>query len=85
MKSRIEAAQAHANALVSALSKLRSAPSGDPAACIALAESIALVLSPEAPAAPVVEPSAPVAELQADAVPAEVAIQPPGKAPKHKE
>lgn len=84
MKDRIEAAKAVANTLVAALSKLRNTPGGDPAECIALAESIALVLSPEAPAT-LAEPSAPVADLQADAVPAEVAIQLPGKAPKHKE
>lgn len=84
MKDRIEAAQAHANTLVAALAKLRNTPGGDPAECIALAESIAFVLSPEAPASPV-EPSAPGVDLQADAVPAEVAIPLPGKAPKLKE
>jgi len=82
VKDRIDAAKASANSLTVALTKLRLAPEADPAECIALANGIARVLSPEAPA---IELPAPVAEQQAEAVPAEVAIPPRGKAPKSKE
>ena len=75
-KAALTSATALSNSLTVELSALIRTVGGnyDPSAAIALASQIVTTLSPATPV-----------ELQADAVPAEVAITQPGKAPKTKE